>query len=101
MTLSTSLVAVCCSSAFRNSELDVSSSAVFCVSSCWQDLSCSLRPCTSFLSWLGVVRGFFFFFETPSRAIWVLLTPTLEDFQGLTVRRRLIKCIPVREPSLA
>src|SRR5262245_56958969 len=87
-------VVVCCAWLSRSSELDDSSSR-------WQDLSCSVRRCTSFLSWLSSVAcGLFFFFETPSRAMWVLLTPTLEDFQRLTVRRRLINVyILVRERS--
>src|SRR5215813_2711523 len=54
-----------------------------------RDSSCSVRCCTTFLgelSWLA--RGFFFFFEAPSRAMGILLTPGLEDFQRPTLRRR-------------
>src|SRR5215831_16611961 len=66
MTRRTSLVAICSRS---------------------RDSSCSATRFNSFLSWLSsVARGLFFFFEAPTLAMWVLLTPNLEDFQRLTVR---------------
>src|SRR5262245_36658369 len=66
MTRRTSLVAICSRS---------------------RDSSCSATRFNSFLSWLSsVARGFFFFFETPTLAMRVLLTPNLEDFQRLSVK---------------
>src|SRR5262249_59703088 len=66
MTRRTSLVAICSRS---------------------RDSSCSATRFNSFLSWLSsVARGLFFFFEAPTLAMWVLLTPNLEYFQRLTVR---------------
>src|SRR5215510_6425736 len=68
-----SLVPDCCSAASASSRS--------------RDSSCSVRRRTSFLSWLSsVARGLFFFFEAPTLAMRVLLTPNLEDFQRLTVR---------------
>src|SRR5262249_4213647 len=90
-----SAVVVCCSRLSWSSELDDSSSR-------WQDLSCSLTRFSSCLSWLNsVARGLFFFFETPSRAMWVPPDCYFGGLRRLTLIRRLIKCIPVREPSLA
>src|SRR4030095_6469858 len=75
----TSLVALCCSVAESSSRS--------------RDSSCSVTRCNSFLSWLSsVARGLFFFFEGPSRAMRVLLTTTLQDFQRLTVNRVLFEC---------
>src|SRR5262245_42390626 len=54
-----------------------------------RDSSCSVTRLSSFLSWLSSVpRGLFFFFEAPSRAMGILLTPSLADFQRPTLRRR-------------
>src|SRR5215831_11724594 len=47
-----------------------------------RDSSCWVRRCTSFLSWLSSVAcKLFFFFETPSRAMWV---PPDSYFGGLS-----------------
>src|SRR5262245_19642793 len=63
------------------------SRSVASASSRLQDSSSWVRRCTSFLSWLSsFARGLFFFFEAPTLAMRVLLTPNLEDFQRLTVR---------------
>src|SRR5215813_8859842 len=66
------------------------SRSVASASSRLQDSSSWVRRCTSFLSWLSsFARGLFFFFEAPTLAMRVLLTPDLddlEDFQRLTVR---------------
>src|SRR5262245_44893082 len=78
-----------------------------------RDSSCSVRRCTSFLSWrFSVACGLFFFFETPTLAMWVLLTPNLEDFQTLTVKEgdqkapwseslvdNGVRCQPLRKPN--
>src|SRR5262249_10023648 len=76
-----SLVAVCCSVASERSRS--------------HDSSLSVTRFNSFLSWLNaVVRGLFFFFETPSRAMWVLLTPTLEDLSAANYETEADKTYP-------
>src|SRR5262249_1834573 len=81
MTRRISLVAVCCSVASARSRS--------------HDSSLSVTRFSSFLSWLSsVARGLFFFFETPSRAMWVPPDYFLGGLQGLTLRRRLKKMYP-------